>query len=131
MTLTFAHKNIAVCLQLSDTSLEDFDRHDLSMRRVSARSDNFRSSVEANSLRFSLQDGRVADVCASEDDDVWVVNFKRGIVSALQNTMTSLTSEATVLEVAIINTWTKSLNIFTLIFCASADGRNGHLRHGL
>ena len=102
------------------------------MRRVSARSDNFRSSVEANSLRFSLQDGRVADVCASEDDDVWVVNFKRGIVSALQNTMTSLTSEATVLEVAIkIYCYKIPEYFYIYILYIPADGRNGHLRHGL
>lgn len=86
-------------MQLRDTRLEDFDRHDLSMRRLSPRSDSFRAAVEASSIRFSMQHGRVEAVCADSDDDVWVVNFKRGIVSAFQNTMTSLTSEATVLEV--------------------------------
>ena len=35
-------------------------------------------------LHFSWQDGRVAEVCASNSDPEWVLNIKRGIVSAMQ-----------------------------------------------
>jgi hypothetical protein len=37
--------------------------------------------------RFSFNDGLIPEVCPHENETSWVLNFKRGILSALQNTM--------------------------------------------
>jgi hypothetical protein len=37
--------------------------------------------------RFSFSDGLIPEVCPHENETSWVLNFKRGILSALQNTM--------------------------------------------
>lgn len=47
----------------------------------------FANELEKYPLRFSFQDGVVASVCPHEDDKVWAVNIKKGILSALQNSM--------------------------------------------
>uniref|UniRef100_A0A7G3AUB2 Putative lipoprotein n=1 Tax=Lutzomyia longipalpis TaxID=7200 RepID=A0A7G3AUB2_LUTLO len=39
-------------------------------------------------LRFSFQDGLIAEICPHDDEENWVLNLKRGILSAFQNTMT-------------------------------------------
>lgn len=37
--------------------------------------------------RFSFQDGVIAEVCPGEYEPAWVLNFKKGILSAMQNSM--------------------------------------------
>ena len=43
--------------------------------------------LEQYSLHFSFHDGHISHVCPSPDDVLWSINIKRGILSALQNTM--------------------------------------------
>uniref|UniRef100_W4VR36 Putative lipoprotein n=1 Tax=Corethrella appendiculata TaxID=1370023 RepID=W4VR36_9DIPT len=43
--------------------------------------------LEENELRFSFHDGAISEICPHESESVWVQNFKRGILSSLQNTM--------------------------------------------
>ncbi|KFB38034.1 AGAP008807-PA-like protein [Anopheles sinensis] len=38
-------------------------------------------------LRFAFHDGAISEICHEEDEPVWTLNLKRGILSALQNTM--------------------------------------------
>uniref|UniRef100_A0A182M2K1 Vitellogenin domain-containing protein n=1 Tax=Anopheles culicifacies TaxID=139723 RepID=A0A182M2K1_9DIPT len=38
-------------------------------------------------LRFAFHDGTISEICHENDEPVWTLNFKRGILSALQNTM--------------------------------------------
>jgi len=40
-------------------------------------------------MSFAFVDGRVESVCPRTDDEPWAANIKRGIISSLQNTMTS------------------------------------------
>ena len=42
-------------------------------------------SLEVESLAFGFIDGKISGICASESDDTWTLNFKRGILSAFQN----------------------------------------------
>jgi hypothetical protein len=37
--------------------------------------------------RFSFTDGLIPEICPHVNETSWVVNFKRGILSAFQNTM--------------------------------------------
>jgi hypothetical protein len=37
--------------------------------------------------RFSFGDGLISEICPSGNETSWVLNFKRGILSAFQNTM--------------------------------------------
>ena len=41
-------------------------------------------------MRFSFIDGEINEICPDVDDEVWVKNVKRAIISALQNRMPSL-----------------------------------------
>jgi len=40
-------------------------------------------------MSFVFVDGRIDSVCPRADDETWAVNIRRGILSTLQNTMTS------------------------------------------
>lgn len=40
-----------------------------------------------NVLRFDFHDGLINEVCPEASESAWVLNFKKGILSALQNTM--------------------------------------------
>jgi ligand-binding sensor domain-containing protein len=50
----------------------------------------FSNDVEQMNLRFDFRDGLIQEVCPESEEQVWVTNFKRGILSALQNTMSRL-----------------------------------------
>jgi len=41
-------------------------------------------------MSFVFVDGRIDSVCPRSDDETWAVNIRRGVLSTLQNTMTSL-----------------------------------------
>lgn len=43
-------------------------------------------------MAFSFVDGQIDSICPEADDETWAVNIKRGILSAFQNTMTTLQS---------------------------------------
>lgn len=54
---------------------------------VHPRSQDFGNEIEEMDLRFDFHDGLIQEVCPKSDEAVWVTNFKRGILSAFQNTM--------------------------------------------
>ena len=56
----------------------------------SSKSQEFAQELTKRSIRFSLQNGIVESVCATEDEPAWVLNFKKGIISSLQNSMNNL-----------------------------------------
>lgn len=41
-------------------------------------------------LRFAFNDGTITEICPSAKEKIWTLNFKRGILSTLQNTMLRL-----------------------------------------
>jgi len=53
-------------------------------------SGEFKRSLERFPLRFSFQDGVVEELCPSEGESTWALNIKRGLLTAFQNSMTSL-----------------------------------------
>ncbi|XP_041357850.1 apolipophorins-like [Gigantopelta aegis] len=53
-------------------------------------SPHFKMSLERNPLRFSFHDGEIPNLCPVNDEEKWVLNFKRGVLSTIQNTMDNL-----------------------------------------
>ena len=66
---------------------------------LSLRSAQFSKAVEASELRFSFQDGVVDTVCSGSSDEAWVMNFKKGILSSLQNSMDDVSIAQNITEV--------------------------------
>ncbi|XP_041357852.1 apolipoprotein B-100-like [Gigantopelta aegis] len=58
----------------------------------------FRAALERNILRFSFQDGVVEDVCPADNEVTWALNFKRGVLSSIQNSMDNLEKDQVVHE---------------------------------
>lgn len=51
------------------------------------RSQAFGNEIEKMEMKFDFHDGLIQEICPNSDEAVWVTNFKRGILSSLQNTM--------------------------------------------
>lgn len=66
--------------------LEESDPGDLSKRMPAENSAAFARALQESPLSFSFQDGRVESLCVAEEE-TWVLNIKRGILSAFQNNM--------------------------------------------
>jgi len=52
-------------------------------------------------MSFAFVDGRIDSVCPRSDDETWAVNIRRGVLSTLQNTMTSLNGVTTGHEIDV------------------------------
>lgn len=59
----------------------------------------FRRALERMPLRFAFIDGLIEAICPAADEPAWVLNIKRGILSALQNSMDTLDQGAATREV--------------------------------
>lgn len=66
---------------------EDFSEGQKVENVLHPRSPFFSKEIEAMELRFDFHDGLVQEICPKIDEPIWVTNFKRGILSAFQNTM--------------------------------------------
>ncbi|KAH8289923.1 hypothetical protein KR018_003642 [Drosophila ironensis] len=51
------------------------------------KSSSLREDLSQNLLRFSFHDGLISEVCPQQGEAPWVLNIKKGILSAFQNTM--------------------------------------------
>lgn len=67
---------------------EDFNDTPRRENVMHPRSKFFSKDIEEMALRFDYRDGLIQEICPKSDETVWVANFKRGILSAFQNTMT-------------------------------------------
>lgn len=47
----------------------------------------FAEAMQEFTLRFAFQDGIISEVCPDPDEKNWVLNFKKGLLSLLQNSM--------------------------------------------
>lgn len=77
-------------LRLTDVSLQDSDPARYETRQPVRDLLQFRKALQDKPMSFAFVDGRVESVCPRSDDEPWAANIKRGIISSLQNTMTSL-----------------------------------------
>jgi len=63
--------------------------------------DEFAAAISRVPLRFSFQDGVIDELCPQGDDPVWVLNFKRGILSTFHNTMVRFDVDSSQVEVSL------------------------------
>lgn len=98
------HFNITVAQTSSSGSAADYeyeeeekveqqnfvDADETQQNVLHQRSLQFGKDVEKMNLVFEFRDGLIEEICPKDEEQVWVTNFKRGILSALQNTMARL-----------------------------------------
>ncbi|KAL3868012.1 hypothetical protein ACJMK2_040851 [Sinanodonta woodiana] len=77
-------------LQLRDVSIESSDPSLPLRLKAGKTSSEFAALLQQYPLRFSFQDGEVNEICPEDDESSWVLNIKRGLLSAFQNTMDDL-----------------------------------------
>lgn len=87
--------------QISRVRLEESDPSDKRIRTQSEGLDSFAAALEKYPLMFAIQDGEVEHLCPSVDEELWSLNVKRGIISALQNSMHNMQVPQKVYEVSI------------------------------
>lgn len=68
-------------------SEEEFSENPKIENVIHSQSSFFSKDIEDMEIRFDFHDGLIQEVCPNHVDSVWVINFKRGILSAFQNTM--------------------------------------------
>ncbi|XP_037927466.1 apolipophorins [Teleopsis dalmanni] len=82
----------------SSSSSEDFDYYGEfneasaenesgKIGEIHPKSKELAADIKKNILRFAFHDGLISEVCPNENEPAWVLNFKKGILSAFQNTM--------------------------------------------
>lgn len=77
-------------VKLANVQLLDSDPAAFARMQPVEGSATFRRALERAPLRVAFIDGLIEAVCPAADEPVWVLNIKRGIISALQNSMDSL-----------------------------------------
>ncbi|KAM3962221.1 LOW QUALITY PROTEIN: apolipoprotein lipid transfer particle [Aphomia sociella] len=69
-------------LQLSEVTLADQNED-----YPEERAEKFVLAVSQYDLRFAFHDGVISEICPHDQEEDWVLNFKRAILSLFQNTM--------------------------------------------
>ncbi|CAI9742359.1 apolipophorins-like [Octopus vulgaris] len=62
----------------------------------------FSDALMKQGLRFSFQDGKIEEVCPMSEEPTWVLNIKRGILSAFQNSMDDLDRDVNITETDVV-----------------------------
>lgn len=68
-------------LKLSEKPIGDMDT------QTHPKSELLSESITEYSLRFAFNDGIISEVCPNEEEKSWVLNFKKGLLSMLHNSM--------------------------------------------
>lgn len=74
-------------LTLSDIILSETASRDNEENPSSPNSQLFSDMISEYNLRFSFKDGIVYEICPDVDEKNWPLNFKRGILSMIHNSM--------------------------------------------
>ncbi|GFS05085.1 apolipophorin long isoform [Elysia marginata] len=91
-----------MALSLRDTRL--FHSDAMGGLKAADKEDSFRRGLEASPLRFSYQDGAVEHICTATREEPWVMNVKKGVLSAFQNNMDDLSKDQNVTETDVTGT---------------------------
>lgn len=92
-------------IKVSDVSLQDSEPLDASRKSPIPGETAFRKTLEASTTAFTFRDGLIPHLCPSSDEPAWSVNIKRGILSALQNTMPRFDLDHESFEVCLKKWW--------------------------
>lgn len=82
--------NCDMSLRVTSVMLQDSDTPNGDVKQYVEKYQQFKQALENKPLRFGFVDGKIENICPSVDEEIWVLNIKRGILSTFQNTMTSL-----------------------------------------
>ncbi|KAH1029523.1 hypothetical protein HUJ05_002749, partial [Dendroctonus ponderosae] len=74
-------------LTLSDVTLSEIASRDNEENPTSTNSQLFSDMISESTLRFAFKDGIVYEICPDENEKTYPLNFKRGILSMIQNSM--------------------------------------------
>lgn len=80
-------------LSLSDLKLMEktgeinSDDEDYEDNNYHPNSQYFSEEISQYPLRFSFNDGKISELCPYDEEPNWVLNFKRGVLSMLHNSM--------------------------------------------
>ncbi|CAB3225976.1 unnamed protein product [Arctia plantaginis] len=69
-------------LQLTEVTLIDQDES-----YPVERAEKFIHALSLHELRFAFHDGAISEICPTEQEEDWVLNFKRAVLALFQNTM--------------------------------------------
>ena len=58
-----------------------------------------RRALEDRALRFAFYDGAVGELCPGDEEVLWALNVKRGVLTSFQNSMRQLDREEQLKEV--------------------------------
>lgn len=132
-----------VLLIKSATLLDDPDKYNLVDEESSYDFDDsdqssykFSKAIKEFPLRFYLESGTVKEVCPHSQESSWVANFKKGILSAFQNTMKRFDVDHKDMEVDVngycdTKYMFDSVNGTTLLITRSKDISSCSQRHTL
>jgi len=57
---------------------------------------DLKQQLESQPLQFGFDDGKIVGVCPSVEDELWAINVKKSIISALQMTAKSTQTKSIV-----------------------------------
>ncbi|XP_071116773.1 uncharacterized protein [Haliotis cracherodii] len=87
-----------MALRLRDVKVYQSDPSTSTPMKYADESGVFRRNLERFPLRFSFQDGIVEELCPAESETTWALNIKRGLLTAVQNSMDNLEKNQRVQE---------------------------------
>lgn len=74
-------------LTLSDVTLSETASGDNEESLTSANRQLFSDMISGSTLRFAFKDGIIYEICPDNDEKSYPLNFKRGVLSLIQNSM--------------------------------------------
>lgn len=85
-------------------TLQDSEPSDITRRTPVPGEAIFKQAIEQHDMAFAFDDGKISDICPSPDEPAWIVNIKRGILSAFQNNMVRFDLDHQTVEVSYSTT---------------------------
>ncbi|KAL8574007.1 hypothetical protein ACOMHN_029454 [Nucella lapillus] len=82
-----------MALRLTDVTIKRSDAENTKRMVDVGDAAGFRRALESRSLRFAFYDGAVGDVCPEDDELMWALNIKRGVLSSFQTSMRQMEQE--------------------------------------
>jgi len=126
-------------LELRGTELSHLTPNDPTAKTASPVGGAFKDALEANAVRFGMNNGMIERVGGGARDAAWILNIKRAIISALQNSMADLKTATTVRESDVVGTCDTEYKVMedgsivktkNLLSCIDREYMNTMIQHG-
>ncbi|XP_046361600.2 uncharacterized protein LOC124138779 [Haliotis rufescens] len=87
-----------MALRLRDVKVYRSDPYSSNPMKYADETGEFKRNLERFPLRFSFQDGVVEELCPADGETTWALNIKRGLLTAVQNSMDRIDTDQRVKE---------------------------------